>query len=660
MGFKKYAWTIGNTTFRESNLNSKIEIQLESLKKLFELYKDNSWSKNLQEKYYDSLSDITFDGKPIVKGTALNKAKDARQLTSALADLGLVQRKTRTLTEVGEQLLYSRKEVIKKNDDFFGIEKDSFIYLKQLLKTQIYHEDIKIRPFIAFLYLVSKHNFLSRDEFTYILPTCLNESDVHFASDIIVKMREGLISIDSIIQSKISKMSNYKEALTLLLETNNVTQNLITSIGFNRKSAVYDKPIYPLYLCLFEMNSTAEYDSYLEKKLKIKKLNSVLEKINVNQQNPWRNYLKVTKKSLTNQLIDLIYNVELLKSSDVFIFKNIFFYTWHTLKWKSTLEDYFDLNRRYFLLSDVIKYGQEQFSLTTLASAFFENIVDELLQASFLEVEKYNNLFYKNVELKQINSVLNINKKNVYESVQIKLGVDPNIIDVDEFLKQKRNQEFNQLIDQKFTDEVLLELMDSFIERNDDKIKQLVTDDATPSTIFEYIIGIIWYIQSGRKGNIEDYLKLSLDANFLPKSHAIGGNADIIFNYAKTNSYPNHDLLLEVTLSEKDSQRQMEWEPVTRHLESQMIKSKNVNDYCVFVGAVLNKKTMQTFRLQKDYEIEKFEEGRIKIIPLDGTDIKQIILKNHDYDYLYEIFKNAFESSKISNAWYEDDIVALL
>lgn len=660
MKFKKYVWTVGNTTFRESNLNLKIEIQLNALKELFSLYPDEKWAPNLQIKYYDLLSTKSIDGKPFVKGTAPNKAKDARQLTSALADLGLVERDSRKLTEIGNKILSIRELESSKNDEFFGIDKDSFVYLKQLLKTQILEDDIRIKPFLAFLYLVTKHEYLSRQEFTYLLPTCLTVSDVIETSETIIKLRNGEVSIDSIIALKISNMSNYSEALELLLSAPVVSEDIITAIGFNRKSASYDKPIYPVYNCLFEMFRNKDVDSVTEKVLRIKKLHTLLKKINSNQQVSWRKFLKINNRKITSNSIGKVYENELLSSSTVSEFKEKFFYVWHTMKWESNLEDYYDLNRRYFLLTDIIKYNQEQFTLTTLASAFFDDLVDDLLREPLLNQEEYTAKYLTDISLVDINSRLDKSKSDVYRNVQIKLGIDPEITDIEMYLKNKRNQEFNELIDQRFTEEVLLEIMDSFIERNDERIKELVTDDATPSTCFEYIVGIIWYKQSGRIGFIEDFLKLSLDANYLPKSHAIGGSADIVFTYDASDKYPQHNMLLEVTLSERDSQRQMEWEPVTRHLESQLLKSRNINDYCVFIASILNKKTMQTFRLQKDYEIDGFEEARIKIITLDGKDLKQIILKNRDYSELFAIFQNAFVSTRISNEWYQKDIVSVL
>lgn len=54
------------------------------------------------------------------------------------------------------------------------------------------------------------------------------------------------------------------------------------------------------------------------------------------------------------------------------------------------------------------------------------------------------------------------------------------------------------------------------------------------------ILGIIWYKVSERQGNILDFMKLSLEANLLPKTHAAGGYADIIYEYEACTSYPKN------------------------------------------------------------------------------------------------------------------------
>ena len=76
------------------------------------------------------------------------------------------------------------------------------------------------------------------------------------------------------------------------------------------------------------------------------------------------------------------------------------------------------------------------------------------------------------------------------------------------------------------------------------EIYQMVTDSADIPTIFEYILGIIWYKISERTGKILDYMKLSLDADLLPKTHAAGGEADIVYEYEKTKYSPGWNNLV--------------------------------------------------------------------------------------------------------------------
>lgn len=70
----------------------------------------------------------------------------------------------------------------------------------------------------------------------------------------------------------------------------------------------------------------------------------------------------------------------------------------------------------------------------------------------------------------------------------------------------------------------------------------MVTENADVPTIFEYVLGILWYKASERHGKILDYMKLSLDADLLPKTHAAGGEADIVYEYPETEYYPAHSL----------------------------------------------------------------------------------------------------------------------
>lgn len=175
--------------------------------------------------------------------------------------------------------------------------------------------------------------------------------------------------------------------------------------------------------------------------------------------------------------------------------------------------------------------------------------------------------------------------------------------------------------------------------------EELVTDEAAIPTIFEYILGIIWYKVSERKGNILDFMKLSLEANLLPKTHAAGGYADIIYEYEACTSYPKHSLLLEATLADRTNQRRMEMEPVSRHLGDYRIRFNNPFDYSLFVSTYLDKNVVSDFRYRKIIPYTRDEETitGMKIISMDTDSLKKIIENKINYSYLYEVFDKYHE-----------------
>lgn len=115
-------------------------------------------------------------------------------------------------------------------------------------------------------------------------------------------------------------------------------------------------------------------------------------------------------------------------------------------------------------------------------------------------------------------------------------------------------------------------------------------------TIFEYIVGIVWYKISNRKGRILDYFNLSLDADLLPKTHAAGGMEDITYRYNATPDYPDHTLLIEATLAEANAQRRMEMEPVSRHLGDFLLRNNRQEAYALFVTPFLHLNVISDFR----------------------------------------------------------------
>ena len=87
--YKSFCWSLGTTSFRTRNFNKTIEEQLVLLDEFWSLEenKNEEWTgnKTLQARYYDFMQSKGF-----LEGEAENKPKDAREKTSGLVDIGLI------------------------------------------------------------------------------------------------------------------------------------------------------------------------------------------------------------------------------------------------------------------------------------------------------------------------------------------------------------------------------------------------------------------------------------------------------------------------------------------------------------------------------------------------------------------------------------------
>lgn len=138
------------------NFNQKIEEQLSLLNDFWskDEYKNEKWESNevIQEAYYDFIKESDF----LKEREAPRKAKDARQKTSGIRDIGLIT-DNRRLTPVGEKLLEISKSGNFSSDNFLQIPKDSYIYFLQLLKTFVsIDKENGVRPFILLSKLLNR------------------------------------------------------------------------------------------------------------------------------------------------------------------------------------------------------------------------------------------------------------------------------------------------------------------------------------------------------------------------------------------------------------------------------------------------------------------------------------------------------------------------
>lgn len=642
--YKSFCWSLGTTSFRTKDFNKTIEKQLSLLDEFWELEenRDENWSRNkgLQTRYYDFMQSKGF-----VEGNARNKPKDAREKTSGLVDIGLID-DGRKLSEVGKALLKISTENDFATNNQFQIAKDSFIYLRQLLKTYCKVDGHMVRPFMVLIHLLDTFDYLTLDEYAYLLPLCIGKHETTEIVEGISKLRSGNTSIDEIIINRLMNMPNYKMALNYLLE-NEVTEDLICEIGLNRKSRQYDKAYYPLYNLLFEVfvnhNNERIWDVYHAT-------------TDIRIRNWWRSYLFDT---ISGSAIKKEPRVHLKRTAfdevtDEVSFKKTFFNIMHLFKAKATLSDYLDLNRRYIKTTDTILFEDNRIKFDIVPKYFFKAIDDNWFSDTF----KVSELLYENCNMSDISKYLVVSDETIVAGINAELGIHvSDMQSARNALDDTRYRRLQNLINTKFTDDKLLQLLNDFEIRNDDEIRSMVTDNADVPTIFEYVLGILWYKASERQGKILDYMKLSLDADLLPKTHAAGGEADIVYEYEATENYPAHALLLEATLADGTNQRRNEMEPVSRHLGMHLLRTGNRNSYCVFATNYLNINVIADFRERKSMlfydpqDVSKRVLG-MKIIPLQISELKKIVSGKKTYKELYPLFEAAFQSNLLPHEWY--------
>lgn len=648
--FQSYCWSLGTTSFRVKDLNFKIERQLQILKELWNENQNVRWNGNnsIQEEYYNKMLQKNF-----ITGEANNKPKDARQKTSGLVQIGVID-DNRHITEIGEKIIDIVEQENFKSDNIFNINKDSYLYLKQLLKLQITDNGINIKPFAVLLYFLSELGYLTKDEFTYILPLCTNREYIDIMLENIKKYRNNQKTIEDIIQNKMENMSNYKAAIDFIKENGVNSIDEFSIIDMGRKGTKYVEPMYNFFEALYRI-SKKDFDEEALDTI----INFIKEQTKKNSKvaKYWKDYLRYSSKMLTEEYLEDIKEIPLFNFKNKTEYTIEFFKVMHTAKWKATLEEYADLNKRYISLSDIVIFEDDKIELDVFPKYFFLNISKEILNTEILDKNKYNDFISTNIELSKIYECLNVNVDEILH--QIQTDYPDRVVNKDSiktFIEDEKLRRFNQLIDSKFNENQLVRLF-TYIENNDrNAIDEYVDWNSDLPTIFEYILGITWYRFSNRSGNILEYMKLSLDANLLPKTHAAGGTADIVYEYNKTNDYPEHKVLLEATLTESTSQRKSEMEPVSRHLMREIQENDNDDTYAVFVANILQEEVLSDFRSRKNYQFrgKNSVKSGLKIISLSIRDIIKLINIKIQYSKLYKIFDEAYKDTNINDLeWYE-------
>lgn len=649
--FQSYAWSLGTTSFRMADFHRKVEEQLIIINDFWSVPSNHNlqWNPNTQKLYYDFAYErgfITGD----LAGDDASKSKTARQKTSGLVDIGLIQQ-NRRLTDVGARLLSIAQSGNFASDNEFQIPADSFLYLKQIMKTDCPIQKGCVRPFLVTgKVLQACDGYLTDDEFTFLLPLCVSK-DV--TDDIIAKihtLRAEQTTIDGIICDTVLTRYNYPEAVDYFVRSDKTDEDF-KIVGMNRKSSSYDSNYVALYGALAQIylnDDNQAITSLLEASKGVKNKPGTL----------WRAMLFDNPRS--------VINASNLRKNDFYgvtneeQFARRFFKYMHLFKIKANLSDYQDLNKRYLNITDAFLFDDGKVTFTPLFENFFRTEAGRVFEDSYTRCDYLT----MDCAMNRINQNLVFNPAqviNVFNESE-----NQNISSMDEmydFLEHDRYNRFRHLIDTRFPNDTIISVLDSCENRrNDDELVSLFGGEADVPTIFEYIVGIAWYRLSRYQGKILDYMNLSLDVSLLPRTHAGGGESDIVYKYTATDDYPEHALLIECTLMEGTTQRRGEMEPVSRHLANYMI-DKDENAYCTFVSNNLHASVVSDFRGRKltpYYRNDTEHVDSMKIIPLHTRELKSILKKDLSYNQIYRAFDEAYRdiSVKAPPEWYNTCVKA--
>lgn len=536
----------GNTSLRVKNLLYNFESQLLLFEELFhnadeaEIWANDS---NLQLQYLELLEQhnlLESKNKTTHLGT-----KDARVKSAPLEDYNLIKRKDKIITTQGYELFnLIKNQSYKIDNEFLQIDLISLFFLKATL-------NFSKSPFLLQKYLEVFRAFggsLSLDIFM-LLPLINNFENT---ADFIRKIKNKTI-FKSVLQQNV----NYLQFDNFLndLQNNSLNTSYFKTAKGEKTALNIIKSLQEVFLPFRESKNTEILEKLLHSKeyADFKKL--------------YLPYLtKHTKKA------DKIKDITQFCEGSLEEFGKRFFNFIFEARILANLNDYLDLNRRYLNLTGIFEFDKDKVSVNMIFTIIlrhskYNEIIEKIAQNSIsanLLAEYFNDM-----EFKEYSKTLGISQPQEIKTYRQNLD----------------KQKLNVLLQTQFTKEHIVEILRLFGDRdNDTKIFEKVTTEATIPTIFEYIIAIAWcYIDDN---NIERILEagLSLDSKLLPKSHAVGGNADFVY------IYDNHHLMIEVTLTEKTNQRRAEMESVSRHLGNLLLSldsNLQAQSYGIFIAPYL-------------------------------------------------------------------------
>ena len=338
-------------------------------------------------------------------------------------------------------------------------------------------------------------------------------------------------------------------------------------------------------------------------------------------------------KSSVNEFLEANQNNIFLDSNDSLIYSQFI-----SSKKNNLIKEYRDMTKRTFNLTGIFDFSNGLVNLISsdICNIIFSNV--SLAGNESLDYEKnLNSPFYQE---HTITKILNLKEDYVLTKLQ-KLLNTSDISNVVDIVNRRKEKLFREFMYKNFPKEKILQILPLFSERNDSKIKKMVSESATVPTIFEYIVGIAWFYLSSEKFYITKSLNLTLDGNMLPLTHAAGGEGDIIIDYSKST------LMLEVTLMNKHAQKRGEWEPVLRHATNLTVDKKPIEVITLFIADELDDNTVNIWRAISTVPLKSSNKDEyaqnVKVFPLNIKNLIYMLQNGQDEQLLLKNIKSSYD-----------------
>ena len=648
--FKAFPTSLNQYKFYKASIERSPEV--------FKEKKNYDWiQKKLEDITYkepfinqkiSALKDLP-DGELFLKKLDNGIEDRARHYTSNLVKIGFVD-KDRKITSVGKSFVEGVKLDRGDFEKLLPINDINLIFLRQLLKLRVYSYDYKTyySPMMLCFYLLLHNEALSITDISVVI-SMINPSyriDPFFlANDI---KSSGSKSIEKAYFKKFDNERIYK---VLDKEKVPMSEKIFSNHFKNRKSKKNIPTYYHFYCALvnFSMDKSKEnlenlHKVYMSRKSSLDKAFSYGETaLNFDKDNPFE----------VNKFLQANLENDLLKKEN--INKNIYM-EFINSKRHDQVKEYSDTLIRLISVTGVVslKNGIATLKYKELWEKLFngyklrEHIFRETSKIEFTEYEmKSTSSFFENYQIEKILDINIETVNNTLEEITKELKLN-NAEEVKSTLKTKTNDDFREYIEEKYSKEKITEILPMFSDRaNDEKIKKMMESNASVPTLFEFIVGISWYHISNKEYDLFDSFNLTMNADFIPETHAGGGYGDIVAKYE------DKVVMLEATLMNKQAQKRAEWEPVLRHATNLTISESNKKVYTLFIADELDINTINIWRAissvplksSKEVEFKDILAENVTIMPIENLELNKFLVNDITENRILTAIESSYESN---------------